>query len=319
MPQTRFAACAITVGLMVLGAGVLRAQEYPSKSIRIVTAPAGGTVDMVTRLIGQELAPALGQSVVADNRPLLIGMENVAKSPPDGYSLLVAADPFWIGPLLQKLNYDPVRDFTPISLLTRAPNVLVVHPSLPVKTVRELIALAKAKPGVLNYSSSGTGASNHLAAELFKAMAGVNIVRIPYKGSAPTVTALISGEVQVMFATQSSISSYLDTGRMRALAVTTKEPSALFSGVPTVAASGVPGYEATSTQAIFAPAKTPASVVNRLNREIVQSLSRHEVKEKFLKYGLETVGTSAEELDTAMKSEMARMGKVIGEAGIKAE
>ena len=203
MPQTRFVACAITAGLMVLGAGVLCAQEYPSKPIRIVTAPAGGTVDMVTRLIGQELSGALGQNVVADNRPLLIGMDNVAKSPPDGYSLLVAADPFWIGPLLQKLNYDPVRDFAPISLLTRAPNVLVVHPSLPVKTVRELIALAKAKPGVLNYSSSGTGASNHLAAELFKAMAGVNIVRIPYKGSAPTVTALISGEVQVMFATQS--------------------------------------------------------------------------------------------------------------------
>ena len=319
MPQTRFVACAITAGLMVLGAGVLCAQEYPSKPIRIVTAPAGGTVDMVTRLIGQELSGALGQNVVADNRPLLIGMDNVAKSPPDGYSLLVAADPFWIGPLLQKLNYDPVRDFAPISLLTRAPNVLVVHPSLPVKTVRELIALAKAKPGVLNYSSSGTGASNHLAAELFKAMAGVNIVRIPYKGSAPTVTALISGEVQVMFATQSSISSYLDTGRMRALAVTTKEPSVLFPGVPTVAASGVPGYEATSTQAIFAPAKTPASVVNRLNREIVQSMSRREVKEKFLRYGLETVATSPEELDTAMKSEMARMGKVIRDAGIKAE
>ncbi len=274
---------------------------------------------MVTRLITQERASIFGQNVVVDNRSLIIGMENVAKSPADGYSLLVAADPFWIGPLMQKLDYDPQKDFVPISLLTRAPNVLVVHPSLPVKTVKELIALAKARPGVLNYSSSGTGASNHLAAELFKAMAGVNIVRVPYKGSAPTVTAVVSGEVQVMFATQSSLSSYLETGRLRALAVTSKEPSTLYPGLPTVAASGVPGYEATSTQAMFAPAKTQAAIVERLNREIVQILIKKDTKEKFFKFGLEAVGSSAEELATVMKSEMTRMGKVIKDAGIRAD
>jgi tripartite-type tricarboxylate transporter receptor subunit TctC len=217
-----------------------------------------------------------------------------------------------------KTPYDPVRDFAPVSLTNRSPNVLVVHPSLPVKSVKELIALAKAKPGELNYASASIASSSHLAAELFKAMTKTNIVHIPYKGSGAATIALIGGHVQLTFAAPGSVASTVKSGKLRAVAVTSAQPSALLPGIPTMAAT-VPGYESVAMTGIFAPAATPAAVINRLNQEVVRLFSQGDVKAKFFDGGLEAVGSSPEQLAAAMKSDMARMGKVIKDAGIRAE
>jgi tripartite-type tricarboxylate transporter receptor subunit TctC len=220
--------------------------------------------------------------------------------------------------LRDNVPYDPVQDFSPITLAVRSPNLILLHPSLPVKSVKELIALAKARPGALNDASAGAGSSTHIAAELFKAMTGVNIVRVPYKGTGPAVTALISGEVQLMFATAGSAAPHLKSVRLRALAVTSAEPSTLFPGLPAVAAT-VPGYEGVSILGIFAPAKTPAAIINFLHQAIVQVLNRADVKEKFFSIGVETVGSSPDEFAAKVKSEMNRLGRVIKDAGIRAE
>ena len=242
------------------------------------------------------------------------------KAPPDGYNLLLAANSFYLGPLLRSdANYDPLKDFSPVTLAIRGPNVLVVHPSLPVKSIKELIALAKAKPGMLNYASGASGASTHLGPELFKAMAGVNIVRIPYKGGAQALADLVGGQVQVMFVNPSPGIPYIKAGRLRALAITSAQPSALLPELPTVAASGLPGFEHSAKTAVYAPAKTPVAIISRLNEELVQILNRSDIKEKFSDLGIETVGSSPEQLAAAMKSEMTRMSKVIKDAGIREE
>ena len=215
--------------------------------------------------------------------------------------------------------WDGIRDFAPIIFATTEPNILVVHPLLPVKSVKELIALAKARPGALNYASIATGGPSHLAAELFKSMAGVNIVRIPYKGASPAAMDLVSGQVQLSFAAAASVAAPVKSGRLRALAITILQPSALFPGVPTVAASGLPGYEAGTVTGMFAPAKTPAAIINRLNREMAQALNRPEVKEKFSGAGQEIVGGSPDQFAAAIKADATRMGKVIKDAGIRDE
>jgi tripartite-type tricarboxylate transporter receptor subunit TctC len=243
----------------------------------------------------------------------------VSKAPPDGYTLLIDAASFWIGPLLQETPYDPVKDFAPVTLTDSAPNVLVVNPSLPVKSVKELIALAKARPGELNYGSSSTGSTPHLAAELFNMMAGVKIVRVPFKGSGPAVISLLGGQVQLMFATAGSVAPHVKSGRLRALAVASLQPSALAPGLPTIAASGVPGYEAVAFEGMFAPAKTPVAIIDRLNQEIVRVLNRAEVKERFFNAGVETVGSTPEEFAAAIKSNVAKWGKLIKDAGIRDE
>jgi tripartite-type tricarboxylate transporter receptor subunit TctC len=212
-----------------------------------------------------------------------------------------------------------VRDFSPITLAVTTPLLVVVHPSLPVKTVKELIALAKAKPGSLNYASGISGSATHLPAELFKAMAGVDIVRVAYKGGAPALTAVLAGEAQVMFATSSGAGPHVNSGRLRALAVTSAQPSALFPGLPTVSASGVPGYDAASIMCVFAPARTPAAVIGRLNQEIVRILNKPEVKERFIRAGSEVVASSPEQLAATITADMSTMGKVIKDAGIRAE
>jgi tripartite-type tricarboxylate transporter receptor subunit TctC len=223
-------------------------------------------------------------------------------------------------PFLQSnTGYDPVRDFSPITLVTSAPNVLVVHPATPAHTVRELIALAKARPGTLNFSSSPAGGTSHLAGELFKAMAGIDIVWVPYKGAGPALVALVGGEVQVMFGNPLAVAPHLKANRLRALAVTTPEPSALAPGLPTVASSGLPGYESRAMQGIWAPAKTPAAVVQRLNQEVLRALSVPEIRQKILDSGAEPAGSSPEEFAELIKSDMARMGKVIKNAGIHVE
>lgn len=313
-PPFRVGMC--LVALLVLCAGPLSGQDYPNKSIRVVTVEPGGTPDLISRLVGLGIAGNLGQPVVIDNRVGLIGIEIVSKAPPDGYTLAVNGSNLWILPFLRtRTAWDPVRDFAPITLVTRAPNVLVVHPSVPVKSVEELIALAKSSPGKLNYGTGGPGSSNHLAAELFKAMAGVNIVCINYKGTGPSINGLIGGEVQVMFAGLGPAGPHMKSGKLRPLAVTTARPSALVPGVPTIA-SFLPGYESTVQTGMFAPAKTPVGIINRLNQEVVQILDKTDVKERLFNLGIEPIGNSPAEFAAIIKADMARMGKVIKDAGI---
>ncbi len=310
---------ALPLGLMVLGDAVY-GQSYPNKPIRIVTGAAGGAADLSARLIAQGISGPLGQQVIVDNRAgsVVIPAEVVNKSAPDGYTLLLHGDSFWIGTLLGKTPYDPIKDFLPISLIASSPQLLVVHPVLPVKSVKELIALARVKPGELNYASNNSGSANHLAAELFNAMAGIKIVRINYASTAAALTAGVSGEVQMQFTSGGSGAPHVKAGRLKALAVSKLQPSPLFPGLPTVA-STLPGFEAATSQAIFSPANTPPAIINRLNVEIVRLLNQPQLKERLLSLGVETVGSSPEQLSATMRSEMTRLGKVIRDAGIKLE
>lgn len=319
MPIPHLIVAMFPAAVLLLGSAMTFAQDYPAKVIRIVTSPPGGSNDFVARFILKGLTERLAWQLVVDNRPTVLAPEVVARTAPDGYTLLVSGGTFITGYLIEKLPYEPLRDFAPITLTHRQPNILVVHPSLPVKSVRELIALAKARPGQLNYASSGVGASNHLAGELFNVMTGVRIVRINYKGVGPAVNAVLSGEVQLMYANLASISNHVQSGRLRPLAITSAEPSALRPGLPTMAASGLAGFEAVVMTGVYAPAGTPAAIVNRLNQEIVRVLNLPDIKEKFTSIGIETVGSSPQELTDAMKSEIARTAKLVKEAGIRTE
>jgi len=294
------------------------AQDYPTKPVRIITAEAGGGADLLSRIVAQGISVSLGQPVIVDNRGP-IAIELAARAQADGYSFLVYPNTVWVLPFMRKTAWDPVKDFALITMATRAPNILVVHPSVAANSVRELIALAKSKPGALNYADASIGSIPHLTAELFKAMAGVNMVHIPYKGSGPAFNALFSYEVQVMFPNLGSAAPHIKAGRLRALAVTTLEPTPIAPGLPTVAASGLPGFESAVTQGVFAPAKTPQAVIRRLNREIVGALGRPEVKERLFALGLEVVANSPGEFAAAMKADMAKWGKVIKDAGIRAD
>jgi tripartite-type tricarboxylate transporter receptor subunit TctC len=314
----RFVLFAISVGLIV--SGVSWGQDFPSKPIRITAANVGGSSDFAARLIAQPMAESLGRQVIVDNRPGgLLAIETVAKAAPDGYTLLIENTGFWVGPMLRKLSYDAIKDFSPISLTNRQPNLLVVHPSMPVKSVKELIALAKAKPGELNYMSAGIGTSAHLASELFASMAGVKLVHVPYKGTAPGLTDMVGGQIQLAFPNIAAATPFVKSGRLRALAITTAEPSALTPGLPTVAASGVPGYEAVAIQGLFAPAKTPAAIISRLSQEIVRAVNRPDVKEKFNSSGSDIVGSTPEQFAAAIAADITRLEKVIKDAGIKVE
>ena len=302
-----------------LGTAAAGAQSFPSRPIRIITSEAGGGNDFATRIIAQGLAAPLGQQVIVENRQATIGPAIVKTALPDGYTLILSGSNFWISPLMRNdAPYDPVRDFSPITAAVSSPNILVVHPSLPVTSVKELVALLKSRPGAFNYASSSVGGSPQLAGELFKAMAGLNIVAVQYKGSSQALTGLVSGEAHLMFASASSIAPHVKGGRLRALAVTSAQPSELLPGMPTVAAS-VPGYEYLSSFGILAPARTPAAIISRLNKEIVQTLHQKEIKEKLMNAGLEVIGSSPAELAARIKSEMMNIGKMIKDAGIKAE
>ncbi|HKA41115.1 MAG TPA: tripartite tricarboxylate transporter substrate binding protein [Burkholderiales bacterium] len=305
-------------GLLV--AGAVSGQTYPARPIRIVTAPAGAGNDFMARVIAQGLTNSLGQQAVVDNRPAGIVGDLVAKAPADGYTLLAIGSGLWLTPLLQdNVPYDPVKDFSPISVTGRSLNILVVHPSVAANSIRELIALARSKPGQLNYASGGTGSSNHLAAELFKSMAGINLVRIPYKGSGPAVNDLLSGQVHVMFPTTAAGLPHVRSGRLRVLGVTSLQPSALAPGLPAVAEAGLPGYESVVIYGLFAPAGTPASIVKRLHAELVQYLRSAATAERLFNAGVETVASTPRELGAAVESEMARMGKLIKDARIRSE
>ena len=298
-------------------AGGACSQSYPYKPLRIVTSGVGGGSDFVARQIAQGISGPLGQPVIVENRGgggIGTG-EIVAQASPDGYTLIVGSNSLWIAPLLEKLPYDVVKDFAPITTTTVAPLVLAVHPSVAATNVRELIALAKAKPGALNYGSGNTGASNHLAGEMFKALTGINIVRIPYKGGGAVLNDVIAGQVQMTFLAGSVLGPHIKAGKLRGLAVTSTQPSALAPGLPTLAAT-VPGYEILGIDGILAPAKTPAPVIKRLNQEMRRFLETPEAKERFFSTGVEAVGSTPEEFANKIKSDVAKMGKLIKDAGI---
>jgi tripartite-type tricarboxylate transporter receptor subunit TctC len=291
------------------------AQGYPLRPIRIVTSPAGGGNDFPARLIARALTGSLGQQVVVDNRATILIADIVRQAPPDGYTLLVTGSAHWIGPLIDKVTYDPVRDFAPITLIDRAPSVLVVHPSMPLKSVKQLIALAKARPGEMNFSVGGPGTSGHLGAILFNHMAGVKIVNVPYKGTAPALTAVMSGEVHAMFGSAGSVAPHLAAGRLRALAVGSAQPSRLAPGMPTVAEAGLPGFLSEALHALFAPAGTPPTAVALLNREVGNYLRSPEAQGIFLKAGIEPSPGTPEEFAAIMKSEVERIAPVLKAAG----
>ncbi len=306
----------LLLSLMPL-ASTASAHSYPTKVVRIITVAAGGGSDFATRLIATPLAAALGQQVIVDNRAVLAA-DIAAKAAPDGYTLLLTGPMLWLLPFMRENVTSSIDDFTPVTMATQTANILVVHPALPVKSVKELIALAKARPGELNVATSGLGNSVHIAAELFKSMTGTNIVRVNYKGASQALIDLAAGQTQLMFAVPGSALPHVKAGRLRALAVTSIEPTPLAPWLPTVA-SAVPGYESVSYLGIFVPAGTPAAIVTRLHQEIVRVLQRSDVKEKFLATSMETVGSSPEATANLIKSEMARMGKVIRAANIRAD
>ena len=299
---------------------------YPdNKPIRlIVPAAPGGGADFVARILGQKLGEALGQTVVVDNRAGASGTiaaDNTAKASPDGHTLLIGqSTSIVIAPhMYAKLGYDTLRDLVPITLVAQLPNILVVHPSVKALSVKELIALAKARPDLLNYGSSGNGAPSHLAGEMFKSAAGVGMVHVPYKGAGPAVDDLLAGQIQLMFAPIVAVLPQVKAGRLRALAVTSSARSAAAPEVPTLAESGLPGYEISSWFGLFAPAGTPPAVVDRLYRESAKALQSADVRERFAQEGAEPMGSTPAEFGGYVKSEFAKYGRIVKGIGIKAE
>jgi tripartite-type tricarboxylate transporter receptor subunit TctC len=303
---------------MALVSGISFGQDYPIRPIRILTAQAGGGNDFVARILAPAMTASIGQPVIIDNRTGLVSAEQVAKAAPDGYTVLLTGSSFWVSPFFRDVPYDPVKEFSPVSQATRSPNILVVHPSLPVTSVKELIALAKARPGDLNYAASQIGSPAHLTAELLKSMARLNIVLINYKGAGPAITALMSGEVQLMFSAAGSVTPHIKAGRLKALGVTSAQPSALVPGIPPVAAT-VPGFEVVSIIGFLAPARTPDAVVSKLIQEITRVLARPEIKQRFFASGAEAVGSTPEQFGRELRAEMDKWGKLIKEAGLRAE
>jgi tripartite-type tricarboxylate transporter receptor subunit TctC len=315
---------ALPATLIALLPAAACAQAYPAKTLRIVVPfQAGGSVEPLARLAAQKLTAAYGRSVVIENRPGAGGMtgtEYVAKQPPDGYTLLATPSAFVMNAAIHNnASYDPVKDFEAVSSLASYPLLLAVHPSLPVRSVKELVALAKTQPRKLDYSSGGVGTSNHVAAELFGNLAGVQLNHVPYKGGGPAFTALISGEVQVMFVASQTATPMLKSGRLRVLGVSTARRSPFFAGVPTIAEAGVPGYEVNSWTALFVPAGTPAPVVKSLNAEVVKALKQPDALEFLEKQGLEHPGGTPEEVAATIRAEAAKWTKVIKAIGIRAQ
>ena len=321
----RLAGCAALAALFACAGAASAQPTYPAKAIRyVVPFPAGGPLDIVARAIGQDLGKSWGQPVIIDNRPGAggnIGADLVAKSPADGYTILMGAvSTHAINVTLYgKLPYDPIRDFAPVTLITSVPNVLVLHPSLPARNVRELIALAKARPGQLNFASGSTGSAGHLAGELFKTMAGVDMVHIPYKGAAPAVVDLLAGYVSLMFDNMSSALPNIKAARVRALAVTTLKRSPLLPQLPTISEAGLRGFDISTWFGIFAPAGTPPDIVAKLNAETVRILHTPEMKERLLLLGAEPVGNKPDEFAAFVRLEIQKYAKVIKASGAKAD
>jgi tripartite-type tricarboxylate transporter receptor subunit TctC len=297
---------------------VAHAQEYPgAKPLRILTSQPGSGSDIVARIISDRLPATFGQRAIVDNRGIL-APEIAAKAPPDGYTVLFYSTPLWVSPLMRSnVPWDALKDFAPVTLAVNAPNLLVVHPSLPVKSVKDLIAFAKARPGELNYGSGSAGSTSHLGAELFNAMAGVDIVRIPYKGVGPALLGLLGGHVQVMVPSASAVLPYMKMGKVRALAVASAKPSPLAPGLPTVSAAGLPGYESDTPLGVFVPAGTPARILERLHQAIVTVLKNSETRNLVVAQGSEVVASSPAEFAATLKAEIARWEKLIKAKGLR--
>ena len=314
----------LTCAALVLGAQLTPAfAQYPSKPVRMVVPfPAGGATDIVGRLIAQKLGEAWGQQVIVDNRGGAggtIGSDIAAKSPPDGYTILMAtSSTHTIAPsLYSKLPYDPVRDFSPVTLVATATILLAVHPSVPAKNVKELIALAKRQPNALSFASSGNGGISHLIGEQFKSQAGVQMLHVPYKGDTPALIDLVSGQVSLMFGTAVSFLPYVKAGRLNALAVTNPKRSPVVSDVPTVAESGLADFDAVQWFGIFAPAGTPKEVVVRLHGEIVKILRLPDVRERMTGLGADLVGNTPEQFAAFQRAETAKWAKIVKASGAK--
>jgi tripartite-type tricarboxylate transporter receptor subunit TctC len=318
MKTSRLASLSALVAALLTG-GVI-AQEYPAKPIRIIVGPGP---DVLARIIGQKLTDAWGQQVLVEQRPGaggIIAAEGVAKSAPDGYTLLLSTGTYTTIPsLYSKVPYDFVRDLQPVTLLATLPFLLVAHPSLPAKNVQELVQLARARPGKLNYASSGNGTTAHLAGEMLKSMSKINIVHVPYKGTVPGVTDLVAGQVHVMFAIIQSSLPYVKAGRLRALGVSSAKRTSSAPKVPTIAESGVPGYEFISWNGIHAPAATNKAVTGKLSAELLKAITLPDVKERMFGLGMEVAGGTPDSFGTLVKSDIAKWAKVIREAGIKVE
>ena len=300
------------------------ATGYPAKPIRIIVPYApGGPTDILARAIGQTLTEAWGQTVIIDNRPGAsgnLGTAAAAKAPADGYTLNMVGISFAVAPSLDaKLGFDPIKDFAPITLVATVNNLLVVHPSLPVKSVRELITFAKARPGQVSYASGGVGGAQHLAGELFTSMSGMRMTHIPYKGSAPGLTALIGGEVSVGFTDMLITLPQVKSGRLRALAVTGPERSALIPDLPTIAEAGLPGYSVTAWFGLLAPAAAPPEIIVRINAEIVKSLRTPQLMERLAALGADPVGSTPAAFAAHIRNEIAKWSKVVNAAGLHAE
>jgi len=310
---------------VVACAGAVHAQSYPSKSIRYVVPYApGGSTDIVARVLALKLSEAMGQQVVVDNRPGAggaIGADIVAKSPPDGYTMVTAVTSIMaINQFLyRKLPYDPEKDFAPVTQVGSLPLILVIHPSLPAKNVREFIAIAKAKPGQLNYGSSGVGTATHMTTELFKAMAGVDLVHIPYKGSGQVMGDVIGGQLALIFDQIVSSLPHVQGGKLRMLAITSAKRFPSLPDLPTIAESGVPGYESISWAGVAVPAGTPKEIVARLHAEIVKVLAMPDIRERFLRDGIETIGSTPEQFSEHIRRERIKWAKVVKDSGAKAD
>ena len=312
--------CAL-IALVPLSAA---AQGYPEKPIRfIVPYAAGGTTDLLSRAIAQKLSEAVGQGVVADNRPGAggnVGADIAAKSAPDGYTMLMApVSPMAINPTLygSKMTFNPEKDFAPVTLVAKVPLVVVVHPSVPAKTLMELIALAKAKPGQLNYGSAGNGSSNHLVGEMFKTAAGIDMVHIPYRGGGPGMVALLAGQIDVLMGQVPTVATMVSAGRLRALAVSGSKRSPAMPDVPTMAEAGLPGFDATAWYSIVVPAGTPKPIVARLNTELVKILKSQEIRTRLVNEGAEVETSTPEELSAFVRAEIPKWAKAIKDSGTK--
>ena len=318
--------CCLVAGILIFASmPAVPAQDYPEKTIRIVVPYSpGGTADMLARTLGQRMAESLGQQFIIDNRPGAggnIGADLAAKSAPDGYTLLMGTvATHAINPnLYPKIPFDAARDFAPIILIATLPNLLVVNPSVPAKTVKELIALAKSKPGELAFASAGNGTSQHLSGELFKKMTGVDMIHIPYKGSAPAVTDLVGGQVQLMFDNIPSSLPQVRAGKLRALAVTGPRRSPVLPDLQTLSEAGLPDFSVTSWFALYAPAGTPAKILLRLNKEAAKAIASKELRQQWIEQGIEPAGGTPEQLDAFRRAEAPKWEKIVRESGARVE
>jgi tripartite-type tricarboxylate transporter receptor subunit TctC len=308
---------------LLLTASLAHAQTYPAKPVRLITPTgAGGSLDMTARLVATKMTELWGQQVVVENRPGAggqIGAGAAAKSPPDGYTLLVASNGnlTTTQALYKNVPYDVVRDFAPISLVASNPYVLLVHPSLPAKNMRELIALAKARPGKIDAASSGNGSTPHLALELLNSMAGIELMHVPYKTSSSGLTAIVSGEASLMFTGVVSGQPFMDTGRLRALAVASEKRISVLPNVPTIAESGVPGFEASNWVGMLAPAGTPSAILSQVHTTLLKVLQMPDVRDTMKKHGLEIVGSTPDQFGRFMKSEIVKWTNVVKTSGAK--